>query len=50
MLIAAAALPSVNAFEIGAATQVLTGTETQFDYTCGGAGGPLDGWSAFWLG
>jgi hypothetical protein len=50
MLIAAAALPSVNAFEIGSAAQVLTGTETQVDYICGGAGGPLDGWSAFWLG
>lgn len=47
MLIAAAALPSVNAFEVGSATQVLSGPEAQVDYACGGAGGLLDGRSAF---
>ncbi|MDB5336342.1 MAG: hypothetical protein JWN70_1961 [Planctomycetaceae bacterium] len=51
MLIAAADLPSVNAFKIGAASQMLSGSKSQVGHVGGGAGGLSgDCGSAVWLG
>ena len=51
MLIAAAALPSVDAFKIGTAAQVLSRSETEVCHVAGGVGG-LSGAvaSGVWLG
>ena len=51
MVVTATALPGVNAFKIGTASQVLRRTKTQVGQACGGVGGLSDvGLSVVWLG